>query len=102
MSACCYGVGVISLGLRVELADGASGATLVGPARSIERADLAAVFGPALVQLASQLRPAITRAGDRTRVGGLSTTRPKRHAATCSGSILLLIVIEVAMGLIRR
>ncbi|HET8836833.1 MAG TPA: hypothetical protein VFN08_19040 [Gemmatimonadales bacterium] len=63
MSACCYDFGVISLRLRAELADGAPWADLVGLARSLERADLAGVFGPALAQLASQLAPAITRPG---------------------------------------
>jgi hypothetical protein len=61
ISACCYDFGVISLRLRVELPDGVPWMDLVSLARSLERADLAGVFGPAVGQLASQLAPAITR-----------------------------------------
>jgi hypothetical protein len=63
MSACCYDFGVISLRLRVDLADGATWSELVGITRALDRTDLAGVFGPALSQLTSQLRPAITRPG---------------------------------------
>jgi hypothetical protein len=61
MSACCYDFGVISLRLRVDLPEGASWSELVGVTRALERADLAGVFGLALTQLTSQLRPAILR-----------------------------------------
>jgi hypothetical protein len=61
MSACCYDFGVISLRLRVDLPDGAPWPDLVGVARALERTDLAAVFGPALALLTSQLAPAIVR-----------------------------------------
>lgn len=61
MSACCYDFGVISLRLRVDLPDGAPWSDLVGVARALERTDLAAIFGPALALLTSQLAPAIVR-----------------------------------------
>jgi hypothetical protein len=61
MSACCYDFGVISLRLRVDLAEGTPWSELVGTMRALDRADLADVFGPALSHLTSQLRPAITR-----------------------------------------
>jgi hypothetical protein len=61
MSACCYDFGVVSLRLRLDLADGSSWGELVGVARALERADLASIFGPALSQLVSQLSPAILR-----------------------------------------
>jgi hypothetical protein len=61
LSACCYDFGVISLRLRVALPDGASWPELVALTRSLERADLAGVFGPSLALLTSQLRPAIVR-----------------------------------------
>ncbi len=61
MSACCYDFGVISLRLRVALPDGACWPELVTLTRSLERADLAGVFGPSLALLTSQLRPAIVR-----------------------------------------
>jgi hypothetical protein len=63
MSACCYDFGVISLRLRVALPDGASWSELGALARSLERSDLAAVFGPALSLLTSQVQPAISRPG---------------------------------------
>ena len=62
MTACCYDFGVVSLRLRVALPDGASWPELVALTRSLERADLAGVFGPSLALLTSQLRPAIVRA----------------------------------------
>jgi hypothetical protein len=61
MTACCYDFGVVSLRLRVALPDGASWPELVALTRSLERADLAGVFGPSLALLTSQLRPAIVR-----------------------------------------
>ena len=63
MSACCFDFGVISLRLRVPVADGTAWADLLALVRGMERADLASVFGPALAQLTSQLQPAITRPG---------------------------------------
>jgi len=63
MSACCYDFGVISLRLRVALPELTPWPAAVSLMRALERTDLAGVFGPALSQLTSQLRPAIVRPG---------------------------------------
>jgi hypothetical protein len=61
LSACCFDFGVISLRLRVPVADGTPWADLLALARRLERSDLGLVFGPALGALVAQLRPAIER-----------------------------------------
>jgi hypothetical protein len=63
LSACCFDFGVISLRLRVPVPADTPWADLVGMARSLERRDLSAVFGPALSSLTAQLQPAITKPG---------------------------------------
>ena len=63
MSAVCFDFGVISLRLKVPLPDGTPWPELLALTRSLERSDLSSVFGPALAQLTSQLRPAIVRPG---------------------------------------
>ena len=61
LSACCFDFGVISLRLRVPVADGTPWADLLGLARRLERSDLGLAFGPALGALVAQLKPAIER-----------------------------------------
>ncbi|MFL5496176.1 MAG: hypothetical protein ACJ8DC_17460 [Gemmatimonadales bacterium] len=61
LSACCFDFGVISLRLRVPVADGTPWAEVLALARRLERSDLGLVFGPALGALVAQLRPAIER-----------------------------------------
>ena len=61
LSACCYDFGVISLRLRIAVREQATWQDLVGSMRSVERKDVAAVFGPALAALTQQLGPAIVR-----------------------------------------
>lgn len=63
MSAVCFDFGVISLRLRSGVPDGTAWPDLVALMRSLERADLASVFGPALKSLTSQLQSAIVRPG---------------------------------------
>jgi hypothetical protein len=63
MSACCFDFGVISLRLRVPVPDGTAWTELLALTRSLERTDLAGVFGPSLSLLAAQLQPAIVRPG---------------------------------------
>jgi hypothetical protein len=79
LSACCFDFGVISLRVHVSVPEGTRWPDLVALVRALDRADLQAIFGPALSQLTSQLAPAITRPGiapvaeDYTicRLGGL-------------------------------
>jgi hypothetical protein len=61
LSACCFDFGVISLRLRVPVADGTPWVDLLALARRLERSDLGLVFGPALGALVAQLKPAIER-----------------------------------------
>lgn len=61
MSACCFDFGVISLRLKVPVPEETPWADLLALSRSLERADLASLFAPALALLTSQLRPAIVR-----------------------------------------
>jgi hypothetical protein len=61
LSACCFDFGVISLRLRVPVADGTSWVDLLALARRLDRSDLGLVFGPALGALVAQLKPAIER-----------------------------------------
>ena len=61
LSACCFDFGVISLRLRVPVADGTPWVDLLGLARRLERSDLGLIFGPALGALVAQLKPAIER-----------------------------------------
>jgi hypothetical protein len=63
LTACCFDFGVISLRLRIALPDATPWGELLGVVRGLERTDLAAIFGPTLAQLTSQLQPAITRPG---------------------------------------
>jgi hypothetical protein len=61
LSACCYDFGVISLRLRVTLPEPAQWRDLLTIMRSLERTDLASVFGRALSALTHQIQPAIVR-----------------------------------------
>jgi hypothetical protein len=61
LSACCFDFGVISLRLRVPVADGTPWVDLLALGRRLERSDLGLVFGPALGALVAQLKPAIER-----------------------------------------
>ena len=63
MSAVCFDFGVISLRLRVPVADGTPWPDLLALMRSLERSDLTGVFGPALAQLCSSLKAAVVRPG---------------------------------------
>lgn len=63
MSAVCFDFGVISLRLKVPLADGTPWQDLLVLMRTLERSDLSVLFGPALAQLTSSLRPAVVRPG---------------------------------------
>jgi hypothetical protein len=63
MSAVCFDFGVVSLRLRVPLPEGTPWSDLLALMRSLERSDLSSVFGPALSQLTTQLRPAVVRPG---------------------------------------
>src|SRR5712691_2482130 len=61
LSAWCFDFGVISLRLRIPIADGTPWVDLLSLARRLERSDLGLVFGPALGALVAQLQPAIER-----------------------------------------
>jgi hypothetical protein len=116
---------VISLRLRVAVREDASWADLLSVMRSLERTDLAAVFGPALSALTLQLQPAIVRPAvaavveDYTiyawRLGLARKLQIFRdtyamlndEAQTARGDVLeviiiLLIVTEVILGLVRH
>jgi hypothetical protein len=103
MSACCYDFGVISLRLRVELPAGAPWANLVGLARTLERANLAAVFGPALAQLASQLSPAITRpaiapVSEDYTICRLTALRDASGAVAAPSAVDDVALVELLLG----
>jgi hypothetical protein len=101
LSACCFDFGVISLRLRVPVADATPWVDLLGLARRLERSDLGLVFGPALGALVAQLRPAIERPAiapvmedytvwrfTRLREGGAATT-PARLDDSALAALLL-------------
>jgi len=61
LSACCFDFGVISLRLRTTLPTRTAWADLLALARRLDRADLTALFTPALESLTARLRPALVR-----------------------------------------
>ncbi len=87
MSAVCFDFGVISLRLRVPVPDGTPWPDLLALMRSLERSDLAGVFGPALALLTSQLRPAIVRPGIAPVAEDYTICRLVRLADAAGGSV---------------